>query len=75
MIHFSYSTSSFTDRNGKQLHFAIRDGTDETVLWKASVRIQCKKVVLSIYLSIFQLMSNPCWGPRHMLDFVVYSGI
>lgn len=37
-------TSSFTDQHGKQLQFSILTGTDDTVIWKGTVRIQCKKV-------------------------------
>ncbi|XP_045176251.2 RING finger protein 141-like [Mercenaria mercenaria] len=38
-------TSTFTDQHGKQLHFNIVSGTDDTILWKGTVKIQCRKVL------------------------------
>lgn len=32
------------DSNGKQLVFAVSKGTDDTLLWKATVKIACVKV-------------------------------
>ena len=37
-------SSHFLDSNGKQLVFAVKKGTDSTLLWKATVRIACVKV-------------------------------
>lgn len=44
VVELNRITSSFTDRRGKQLHFQIIEGSDETLIWKATVRVQCKKV-------------------------------
>ncbi|KAJ9585215.1 hypothetical protein L9F63_002978 [Diploptera punctata] len=33
-----------TDSNGKQLVFAVKKGTDSTLLWKGTVRIACVKL-------------------------------
>ncbi|EEB10655.1 hypothetical protein Phum_PHUM055710 [Pediculus humanus corporis] len=33
-----------TDQNGKQLLFAVKKGTDSTVLWKGTVKIACIKL-------------------------------
>jgi hypothetical protein len=32
------------DSNGKQLVFAVKKGTDSTLLWKGTVRIACVKL-------------------------------
>ncbi|KAL4225436.1 hypothetical protein ACF0H5_016126 [Mactra antiquata] len=40
-------TSSFTDQHGKQLQFSILPGSDDTILWKGTVKVQCRKVVSS----------------------------
>lgn len=32
------------DSNGKQLIFAVKKGTDSTILWKGTVRIGCVKI-------------------------------
>ncbi|QQP51842.1 RING finger protein 141 [Caligus rogercresseyi] len=37
-------SSQYLDANGKQLLFAVKKGTDSTVLWKATVRVACLKV-------------------------------
>jgi hypothetical protein len=37
-------SSHFLDSNGKQLVFAVKKGTDSTVLWKATVRVACVKI-------------------------------
>lgn len=37
-------TSTFSDCRGKQLQFVVKKGTDDTFLWKATVRIRCYKV-------------------------------
>lgn len=37
-------TRTFTDANGKRLVFAIKKGSDSSVLWKGTVRIGCVKV-------------------------------
>lgn len=34
----------FLDSNGKQLVFAVKKGTDSTILWKATVRVAAVKV-------------------------------
>jgi hypothetical protein len=34
------------DNNGRQLVFAVKKGTDSTLLWKGTVRIACVKVDL-----------------------------
>ena len=42
---FFTRTSTFSDSRGKQLQFVVKKGTDDTFLWKATVRIRCYKVV------------------------------
>ncbi|XP_076471412.1 RING finger protein 141-like [Babylonia areolata] len=37
-------TSTFSDNRGKQLQFVVKKGTDDTFLWKATVRIRCYKI-------------------------------
>lgn len=37
-------SSRYLDENGKQLVFAVKKGSDATLLWKATVRIACVKV-------------------------------
>ncbi|KAK7481495.1 hypothetical protein BaRGS_00027257 [Batillaria attramentaria] len=37
-------TCTFSDSRGKQLQFVVKKGTDDTILWKATVRIRCYKV-------------------------------
>jgi hypothetical protein len=32
------------DNNGRQLVFAVKKGTDSTLLWKGTVRIACVKI-------------------------------
>ncbi|XP_060570923.1 RING finger protein 141-like isoform X2 [Ruditapes philippinarum] len=38
-------TSSFTDQHGKQLQFNVVSGSDDTILWKGTVKVECKKVL------------------------------
>lgn len=38
------STKKCLDSNGKQLIFAVKKGTDSTILWKGTVRIGCVKI-------------------------------
>ncbi|KAH3882485.1 RING finger protein 141-like [Dreissena polymorpha] len=38
-------TSTFTDNHGKQLQFSVKPGTDETIFWKATIQIECKKIL------------------------------
>ena len=33
-----------TDSSGRQLIFAVKKGTDSTLLWKGTVRIACVKI-------------------------------
>lgn len=40
---FFYRSQKCVDSNGKQLVFAIKKGTDSTLLWKGTVRIACVK--------------------------------
>ena len=37
-------SSHFLDSNGKQLVFAVKKGSDTTLLWKATVRVACVKI-------------------------------
>ncbi len=37
-------SARYLDENGKQLVFAIKKGSDDTLLWKATVRVACVKV-------------------------------
>lgn len=37
-------SSHFLDSNGKQLVFAVKKGSDSTLLWKATVRVACVKI-------------------------------
>ncbi len=37
-------SSRYLDENGKQLVFAVKKGTDSTILWRATVRIACVKL-------------------------------
>ena len=37
-------SSQYLDANGKQLVFAVKKGSDSTILWKATVRIACVKI-------------------------------
>ena len=37
-------SSRYLDDNGKQLVFAVKKGTDSTILWRATVRIACVKL-------------------------------
>lgn len=37
-------SSHFLDSNGKQLVFAVKKGSDTTVLWKATVKVACVKI-------------------------------
>lgn len=41
------TTASFADRKGKQLRFSVCIGTDDTLLWKGTVRIRCQKINIS----------------------------
>ncbi|KAL3841699.1 hypothetical protein ACJMK2_019807 [Sinanodonta woodiana] len=50
VIELNKVSSSFTDCRGKQLHFQVKSGTDDTVLWKGTVRIQCQKVNVTTHL-------------------------
>lgn len=40
----NHISSHFLDTNGKQLVFAVKKGTDSTLLWKATVRVACVKI-------------------------------
>jgi len=40
-------SSHFLDSNGKQLVFAVKKGSDSTLLWKATVRVACVKIDVS----------------------------
>ncbi|KAI4462511.1 ring finger protein [Holotrichia oblita] len=37
-------SKKYLDSSGKQLLFAVRRGTDSTILWKASIQIACVKI-------------------------------
>lgn len=37
-------SQKYLDANGKQLIFAVRKGTDSSIVWKATVQIACVKV-------------------------------
>ena len=37
-------SSHFLDSNGKQLVFAVKKGSDSTLLWKATVKVACVKI-------------------------------
>ncbi|KAK7098399.1 RING finger protein 141-like [Littorina saxatilis] len=37
-------TATFSDSRGKQLQFVVKKGTDDSFLWKATVRIRCYKI-------------------------------
>lgn len=37
-------TGTFSDSRGKQLQFVMKKGTDDTFLWKATIRIRCYKI-------------------------------
>lgn len=39
-----YRSKRVTDSEGKQLVFAVKKGTDSTVLWKGTVKIACVKL-------------------------------
>lgn len=39
-----YRSKLCMDSNGKQLVFAVKKGTDSTLLWKGTVRIACVKL-------------------------------
>jgi hypothetical protein len=41
---FFLRSGSFQDKNGKILTFAVKKGTDESIVWKATVRVACCKV-------------------------------
>ena len=41
----------FLDDNGYHLSFAIPKGTDQTFLWKFTVRIECTKVMKTFWIS------------------------
>ncbi len=67
----------YLDDNGKQLVFAVKRGTDSTILWRATVRIACVKVdaatksiesCRTLSLKQFLLVYNKL---RHQADAVV----
>lgn len=45
LTELNHVTSSFTDQHGKQLQFNIVPGSDDTILWKGTVKIQCRKII------------------------------
>ncbi len=72
-------SSRYLDENGKQLVFAVKKGTDSTILWRATVRIACvkldaatKKIESCRTLSLNQFIGiyNKL---RHQADAVVSS--
>ena len=57
-------SSHFLDSNGKQLVFAVKKGSDSTLLWKATVRVACVKIdVDSKDIESHQVFTSPhlCW--------------
>ncbi|XP_054261140.1 RING finger protein 141-like [Macrosteles quadrilineatus] len=63
----------WTDSEGKQLVFAVKEGSDSTVLWKGIVRIACAKVDpttskvetyrlmnLNQFLKVYKSISSQC---------------
>lgn len=57
VMELNHITSSIIDKHGKQLQFSIKGGSDDTILWKATVRVECRKV---------QAHSNKVWGRRDL---------
>ena len=53
-------SSHFLDSNGKQLVFAVKKGSDSTLLWKATVRVACVKIdVNSKDIESHQVFTSP----------------
>lgn len=44
ILELNEISGHFLDSNGKQMVFAVKKGTDSTVLWKATVRVACVKL-------------------------------
>lgn len=44
IVNHGYSSREYFDNEGKQMIFAIREGSDKSVLWKAVVEIACIKI-------------------------------
>lgn len=42
--HFIYRSQKCLDTGGQKIIFAVKKGTDKTVLWKGTVRIACVKL-------------------------------